>query len=172
MKNYKAPGPALDSARTHELVLETSCGEIVIALDVDRAPKTASSVAFLAGDGFYDGLKFHRIVKGFVIQGGDPEGTGRGGPGYTVVEAPPKDLKYDPGVVAMAKRADEAAGSSGSQFFICSGSQASSLPPEYALVGKVSDGMGVVALIERLGSSGDTITIDRAHIREAGGMGE
>ena len=127
----------------------TNCGAFTIALDVERAPKTAQSVASLARQGFYDGTIFHRIVAGFVIQGGDPTGTGTGGPGYSVEEAPPEDVQYTKGVVAMAKTAAEAPGTSGSQFYVVTGEDAG-LPPEYALVGEVSEGLDVV---ERIGSA-------------------
>jgi cyclophilin family peptidyl-prolyl cis-trans isomerase len=143
------PAEELTASDQVTVTLDTNCGSIPIALDTKRAPKTASSFASLARQGFYDGLSFHRIVPGFVIQGGDPQGTGIGGPGYKVVEAPPSDLRYAPGVVAMAKTGAEKPGTSGSQFFIVSGPQAESLPPDYALVGKVTgDGMKTVAKID------------------------
>ena len=99
-------------------VVQTSCGTFEIALDTTRAPKTANSFAFLAEEGFYDDLTFHRIVPGFVIQGGDPLGTGTGGPGYSVDEKPPANLAYTKGIVAMAKSSAEPPGRSGSQFFV------------------------------------------------------
>lgn len=143
------PTQQLTASDQVTVTLETNCGSIPIALDTKRAPKTASSFASLAKQGFYDGLSFHRVVPGFVVQGGDPKGTGMGGPGYKVVEAPPSDLSYTPGVVAMAKTELEKPGTSGSQFFIVSGPQAESLPPDYALVGKVTgDGMKTVAKID------------------------
>src|SRR5881394_3271503 len=133
------------------LVMQTNCGEIDIALDVRRAPKTASSVAYLVRRGFYDGLSFHRIAKlptggDFVIQGGDPTGTGNGGPGYSVHEKPPTGLRYSRGVVAMAKTEIEASGTSGSQFFIVTAEDAG-LPADYALLGKVVKGDDVVSKI-------------------------
>ncbi|MGH2688242.1 MAG: peptidylprolyl isomerase, partial [Actinomycetota bacterium] len=117
---------------TYRMTLETSQGPIVIELDSKRAPKTANSVVALANCGFYDGTTFHRVDKEFVIQGGDPEGNGSGGPEYKVVEAPPADLRYTPGVVAMAKTGAEAPGTSGSQFFIVTGTKVPDLPAEYA----------------------------------------
>ena len=105
-------------------VVETSCGTFDIALDTKRAPKTANSFAFLAEEGFYDDLTFHRIVPGFVIQGGDPLGTGTGGPGYSVDEKPPANLAYTKGIVAMAKSSAEPPGSSGSQFYVVTGADA------------------------------------------------
>lgn len=138
----------LDPDETYIWTLETSCGDIAIELDVERAPETANSVAFLTREGFYDGLLFHRIVKDFVLQGGDPQGNGQGGPGYDVVEPPPEELKYEEGLVAMAKSGQDPSGTSGSQFYIVSGDGASSLPPIYALLGKVIDGQDVIDEIE------------------------
>ena len=131
--------------------IETSCGDFTIALDSERAPKTVNSFAFLSEEGFYDGLPFHRIVPGFVIQGGDPLGNGTGGPGYSVDEKPPANLAYTKGIVAMAKSSAEPPGRSGSQFYVVTGADAG-LPPEYALVGKVSEGMDVVERIGKLGT--------------------
>jgi cyclophilin family peptidyl-prolyl cis-trans isomerase len=131
-------------------VVETNCGAFEIALDTRGNPKTAASFEHLANEGVYDGTWFHRIVPGFVIQGGDPDGTGTGGPGYSVVEAPPRDAEYTRGVVAMAKTQAEEPGTSGSQFFVVTGADAG-LPPDYAIVGKVRDGMDVVRTIESFG---------------------
>ena len=141
--SYKKPTVSADRTKSLTAVLDTSCGTIEIALDSKRAPKTVASFAFLAKKGFYDGLSFHRIVPGFVVQGGDPKGNGSGGPGYSVVEAPPEDLKYTRGVVAMAKTELEKPGTSGSQFFIVTAPDAG-LPPDYALVGEVSKGDDVL----------------------------
>ena len=140
------PSEALDPKKTYTATVGTSCGEFKIALDVERAPKTAASFAYLAREGFYDDTTFHRIVPGFVIQGGDPLGNGMGGPGYGVVETPPQSLRYTRGVVAMAKAGTEPAGASGSQFFVVTGEDAG-LPPDYALLGKVSEGQDVVDTI-------------------------
>jgi len=145
------PKTLLPRNKPATLVLNTNCGEIDIALDVKRAPRTASSVAYLVRKGFYDGLSFHRIAKlptggDFVIQGGDPTGTGNGGPGYSVREKPPTGLRYSRGIVAMAKTEIEPAGTSGSQFFIVTAEDAG-LPADYALLGKVSKGGDVVSKI-------------------------
>jgi peptidyl-prolyl cis-trans isomerase B (cyclophilin B) len=137
------PDVALDGSRTYVATVKTNCGTFEITLDAERAPKTGGSFKYLADQGFYDGLLIHRIVPGFVFQGGDPEGSGRGGPGYTVVEAPPQDLEYDQYVVAMAKTGDEPAGASGSQFFVVTGGEAEQLNPDYALLGKVTSGQDV-----------------------------
>jgi peptidyl-prolyl cis-trans isomerase B (cyclophilin B) len=149
--SFKAPKPTLKKGEPATAVVATSCGSFDIALATAQAPKTANSFAFLADQGFYDDLTFHRIAAGFVIQGGDPLGTGLGGPGYSVDEKPPENLAYTRGVVAMAKSGAEPPGRSGSQFFVVTGADAG-LGPEYALVGRVSKGMGVVERIGKLGT--------------------
>ncbi|MBK8295049.1 MAG: peptidylprolyl isomerase [Solirubrobacterales bacterium] len=154
------PTQVVEKGETASVTMETSEGSFTIALDTERAPVTANNFAYLTEKGFYDGLGFHRIVPDFVIQGGDPKGDGTGGPGYSVVDTPQKDLKYTPGVVAMAKSGTEAPGTSGSQFYVVTGSGGASLPPEYALVGKVSEGMDVVDKIGKLGGSDESPTKD------------
>lgn len=135
------------------VVVATSCGNFEIALDTVRAPLTASSFAYLARQGVYDGTAVHRIEPGFVIQGGDPSGDGTGGPGYFVDELPPQNLSYTRGTVAMAKSAAEPPGRSGSQFFVVTAADAG-LSPDYALLGKVTEGFDVVERIEQLGAPG------------------
>ena len=144
------PTEPLDPSKTWTLTFATSCGEFVVTLDVEGAPETAASLVALAEDGFYDDTVFHRIVPGFVIQGGDPTQSGSGGPGYQTVDAPPSDAAYVKGVMAMAKTATDPAGSSGSQFFVVTGADVG-LPPDYAIVGEVTDGLDVVELIGALG---------------------
>jgi peptidyl-prolyl cis-trans isomerase B (cyclophilin B) len=141
----------LNPAKKNTVTFATSCGSFTVTLDVESAPATTASVAALAQAGFYDNTVFHRIVPGFVIQGGDPTGTGTGGPGYKTVDAPADDAKYTEGVVAMAKAGDEAAGTSGSQFFVVTAPD-SGLPPDYAVIGTVTAGMEAVKRIESLGS--------------------
>jgi peptidyl-prolyl cis-trans isomerase B (cyclophilin B) len=141
------PHTKLDPKKTYVATVKTSCGDFKIKLDAKRAPITGGNFAYLVSKHFFDKLTFHRIVPGFVIQGGDPKGDGTGGPGYTVVEAPPKDLTYDAGVVAMAKTQTDPSGASGSQFFVVTGAGAASLQPIYALLGKVTQGMDVVKRI-------------------------
>jgi peptidyl-prolyl cis-trans isomerase B (cyclophilin B) len=140
------PKETLDPGKTYVATVSTNCGDFAITLDAKHAPKTGGSFKYLADKKFFDNTTFHRIVSGFVIQGGDPKGNGTGGPGYSVVEAPPQDLTYTKGVVAMAKTAAEPAGTSGSQFFVVTAEDAS-LPPDYALLGKVSSGQDVVDTI-------------------------
>jgi peptidyl-prolyl cis-trans isomerase B (cyclophilin B) len=162
-----APEGSLDTAKTYRLVFETSCGAFTVELDQESAPNTAPSLVSLAEDGFYDGTTFHRVVPGFVIQGGDPTGTGAGGPGYSTVDVPPAGAAYTSGVVAMAKAGNEPPGTSGSQFFVVTGADVG-LPPEYAIVGVVTDGMETVKAIEALGI-GDgpptqTVVIERVTV--------
>jgi cyclophilin family peptidyl-prolyl cis-trans isomerase len=153
------PKGRLDRSKTTVAKVTTNCGEFEITLDAKDAPKTGASFAHLAREGFYDGLIFHRIVPGFVIQGGDPTGTGEGGSGYSVVEAPPRDLAYEKGVVAMAKTEAEAPGTSGSQFFVVTAEDAQ-LPPDYALVGRVTKGQEVVDKIGVVPTGADDRPVD------------
>ena len=146
-----APKEPLAAGTTYNLVVTTNCGTFTVALDQKSAPKTAASLVSLARAGFFDDTIFHRIVPGFVIQGGDPTQSGTGGPGYTTIDQPPADARYTKGVVAMAKSGAEPAGSSGSQFFVVTADDAG-LPPDYAVVGEVTDGLDVV---ERIGALGD-----------------
>jgi peptidyl-prolyl cis-trans isomerase B (cyclophilin B) len=152
-KSVPCPTPTLAKGKQNVVVMKTSEGTFEITLDAERAPQTANAFAYLTKRGFYDGLTFHRVVKGFVIQGGDPNGDGSGGPGFSVTEAPPADLKYTRGVVAMAKTGAEPAGTSGSQFFVVTAADVG-LPPDYALVGRVTKGLGTVEEITSL-SQGD-----------------
>jgi peptidyl-prolyl cis-trans isomerase B (cyclophilin B) len=149
--SFKAPKNTVKPGEIVTATVETSCGTFDIALDSKRAPKTVNSFVFLSEEGFYDGLGFHRVVPEFVIQGGDPLGTGSGGPGYSVDEKPPANLAYTKGVVAMAKSPAEPPGRSGSQFFVVLSADVG-LPPEYALVGKVDKGFDVVERIGKLGT--------------------
>jgi cyclophilin family peptidyl-prolyl cis-trans isomerase len=151
----KKPTEKLDKSKTYIATLATSCGDIEITLDAKQSPITGGSFKYLADQKFYDGLTFHRIVPDFVIQGGDPAGTGEGGPGYSVEEAPPSDLKYTEGIVAMAKTEAEPAGTSGSQFFIVTGASAAQLGPDYALLGKVTKGMDVATKIGGIQAGSD-----------------
>jgi peptidyl-prolyl cis-trans isomerase B (cyclophilin B) len=165
--SFKKPKQVVKPGEEATVVMKTSCGTFKIALDTKRAPKTANSFAFLAEEGFYDDLSFHRVAPGFVIQGGDPEGTGSGGPGYSVDEKPPANLAYTKGIVAMAKTAAEPPGRSGSQFYVVTAADAG-LPPEYALVGKVSEGYATVARIDKLGTPEEkpkqTVLIEEATV--------
>jgi cyclophilin family peptidyl-prolyl cis-trans isomerase len=165
--SYSTPKQTVTKGEKLTAVVETSCGTFDIALDTKRAPKTVNSFVFLTGNNFYDGLTFHRVAPGFVIQGGDPLGTGTGGPGYSVNEKPPANLAYTKGVVAMAKSSAEPPGRSGSQFFVVLSADAG-LPPEYALVGKVDKGFDVVERIGNLGTPAEkpkqTVLIEKISI--------
>ena len=147
-----APKPTarLDPTKVYDVRFTTNCGAFTIRLAVKTAPKTAASFASLVRHGFFDATVFHRIVPGFVIQGGDPTASGLGGPGYTVVEAPPTATRYTLGVAAMAKAGDQPRGASGSQFFVVTAADAQ-LGPDYALLGHVVSGLAVVERIGRLG---------------------
>lgn len=168
--SFKAPKQTVQQGEKLTAVVETSCGRFDIALDTKRAPKTVNSFVFLAEEGFYDGLSFHRVVPEFVIQGGDPLGNGAGGPGYSVDEKPPANLAYTKGVVAMAKSPAEPPGRSGSQFFVVLSPDAG-LPPEYALVGKVDKGHDVVERIGKLGTPEEkpkqTVLIEKISIQKS-----
>ncbi len=165
-----AAAPPANEAAPADAVVRTSEGDFTIRLDAKTSPHTVASFEQLARKGFFDGTIFHRIVPGFVIQGGDPTGTGTGGPGYSTVDKPPAGARYTRGVVAMAKAGDEAPGTAGSQFFVVTGEDAG-LPPEYALLGKVVAGLPVVM---KIGSLGDPqterptkkVTIEKIAIRE------
>jgi peptidyl-prolyl cis-trans isomerase B (cyclophilin B) len=150
----KPPSKRLDPEQTYELVFATNCGSFTVTLDQAQSPATAASLVALARARFFDGTLFHRIVPGFVIQGGDPTQSGTGGPGYTTRDTPPAAARYVKGVVAMAKSQAESAGTSGSQFFVVTGADIG-LPPDYAIVGKVTQGLAVV---ERIGKLGDPAT--------------
>lgn len=147
---HEAPTEPLDSGKSYSLVFETSCGSFTVALDLESAPKTSASLVALAEDGYFDDTLFHRVVPGFVIQGGDPTQSGGGGPGYSTVDVPSSDATYTKGTVAMAKGETEPPGTSGSQFFVVTGEDAG-LPPDYAIVGEVTDGMDTVERIDALG---------------------
>ena len=152
-QHLQAPTTALDPAKTYTVTVQTNCGTFAFELDVEHSPRTSASVYDLVKRGFYDGLTFQRVVAGFVIQGGDPLGDGTGGPGYTVVEAPPAGTQYVAGDVAMAKTGAQPSGASGSQFFVVTGAnvtRSNGLTPDYALAGKVVSGMATVQAIGRL----------------------
>jgi peptidyl-prolyl cis-trans isomerase B (cyclophilin B) len=143
--------PLLDKSKAYTVNVLTNLGSFEIRLDVGDSPCTTSSFAALVRKRFFDGTRFHRIVPGFVIQGGDPTATGTGGPGYSVRDVPPRNSLYTEGVVAMAKSAAEPPGTAGSQFFVVTGVNAG-LPPEYAILGVVTKGLKVVRKIGRLGN--------------------
>ena len=150
----KAELASFEDGKTYDVVVDTNKGSFTFELATKTSPCTTASIAGLVKKAFFDGLTFHRIVPGFVIQGGDPAGTGSGGPGYSTVDAPPKDTQYTKGLVAMAKTAQDPPGTSGSQFFVVTGANVG-LPPDYAVLGHVTHGMDVVEKIGKLGNPSD-----------------
>jgi peptidyl-prolyl cis-trans isomerase B (cyclophilin B) len=159
------PKERLSASKTYVATVSTNCGDFEITLDSKRAPKTGGSFKYLADKGYFDNTKFHRVEGNFVIQGGDPNGDGTGGPDWRVVEAPPPDLAYTRGVVAMAKTEIERPGTSGSQFFVVVAEE-TPLPPEYALLGTVTKGMDdTVAKIAAVPVNGST-PVDPVVIRQ------
>lgn len=151
----------IDPSKTYTATISTSCGDIVVALDAKAAPKGVNNFVFLAKNHFYDGLSWHRVVKGFVIQGGDPKGDGTGGPGYSVVTELPGG-GYKLGTLAWAKTGSDPAGTAGSQFFVVSGTDTSALNQkvngqyQYGAFGNVTKGIDVAQKMESLApASGD-----------------
>ena len=149
----------LEEGKTYRLTVQTNKGPFTIELDRETAPCASASFVSLAQKGFFKGTKFHRIVPGFVIQGGDPTGKGTGGPGYSTVDVPPDDAKYTKGVVALAKTLSEPPGTAGSQFFVVT-AEDSGLGPDYAVLGKVVEGLDVVEKIGKLGGPDERPTED------------
>jgi peptidylprolyl isomerase len=141
------PEMGIDPAKRYTATMETSMGTLVIALDPIKAPKTVNSFVFLARYRYYEGIICHRIIQGFVIQGGDPTGTGSGGPGYKYADELPKAGQYEIGSLAMANAGPN---TNGSQFFIISGPSGVKLPPSYSLFGKVVKGLDVVEAMQNV----------------------
>ena len=137
----------IDPAKRYTATMDTSMGSMVIALDPIKAPKTVNSFVFLALNHYFDGIIFHRIINGFVCQGGDPTGTGRGGPGYRFDDELPKAGEYKIGSFAMANAGPN---TNGSQFFIISGPDGCRLPPAYSLFGQVVKGLDVVEAMQNV----------------------
>jgi peptidylprolyl isomerase len=139
-KFSEAPEMGIDPSKRYTATLSTNLGDIVIALDAVNAPKTVNNFVFLAAQHYYDGVIFHRIIKGFMCQGGDPTGTGTGGPGYKFSDEPVKQ-RYQLGSVAMANAGPN---TNGSQFFLISGASGVGLPPQYNHFGQIVKGMDVL----------------------------
>jgi cyclophilin family peptidyl-prolyl cis-trans isomerase len=162
------PDMVIDVSKRYVATMATSHGTMVIALDPLAAPRTVNSFVFLARDGYYDGVIFHRVIPGFVLQGGDPTGTGSGGPGYKFADELPAAGQYQVGSLAMANAGPN---TNGSQFFIISGADGVRLPPLYSLFGAVVSGGEVVEAINALGSPGagtpkERVTIESVTIEE------
>ena len=143
----------IDATKSYSATMVTSKGTLEILLDPLAAPKTVNSFVYLARWHYFDGIIFHRVIPGFVLQGGDPTGTGTGGPGYKFVDELPKAGRYELGSLAMANSGPN---TNGSQFFVISGPDGVGLPPLYSLFGKVVKGLDVVATIDALGSRSGT----------------
>ena len=138
------PAMQIDTTKKYNVRIETPRGDIVMELDPQLAPNTVNNFVALARDGYYDGLTFHRVVPDFVIQGGCPEGSGRGGPGYRFADEPVK-AEYTQGAVAMANAGPD---TNGWQFFICTDDCRSKLTPSYNLFGYVQEGMDVALAVQ------------------------
>jgi cyclophilin family peptidyl-prolyl cis-trans isomerase len=168
--SVKQPKPTQDLSPTNSYVvtMQTNCGSFSFKIDQKQSPHASASFVQLVQNGFFNDTVFHRIVPDFVIQGGDPTGTGTGGPGYETVDKPPASAAYKHGTVAMAKTASEPAGTAGSQFFVVTAMPATQLPPDYAIIGQVTDGIDVVDLIGRQGSQDGTpsqiVEIEKASV--------
>jgi cyclophilin family peptidyl-prolyl cis-trans isomerase len=151
-----APELGIDPSKRYTATMSTSMGDMVIALDPIKAPKTVNNFVFLALHHYFDGIIFHRIINGFVCQGGDPTGTGRGGPGYRFEDELPKPREYQIGSVAMANAGPN---TNGSQFFLISGPSGAGLPPQYSLFGKIVKGLDVLDAMQRVSTDRN----DRPH---------
>jgi cyclophilin family peptidyl-prolyl cis-trans isomerase len=168
-QRFDGPPPmVIDPAKRYTAEVVTSKGTMVVALDATAAPSTVNNFVFLSRWHYYDGIVFHRIIPGFMLQGGDPEGSGRGGPGYRFDDELPAPGRYEIGSLAMANAGPN---TNGSQFFIVSGPDGTALPPSYSLFGKVANGLDVVKAIESVGSrSGapsEEVVIESVTITEA-----
>jgi cyclophilin family peptidyl-prolyl cis-trans isomerase len=163
-----APPMIIDTTKSYLATMVTSHGTMEFLLDAASAPHTVNSFVFLARWHYYDGIVLHRIIPGFVLQGGDPTGTGAGGPGYRFDDELPKPGRYELGSLAMANAGPN---TNGSQFFIISGPDGMRLPPLYALFGKAVKGLDVVSAIDAVGTpSGkprETVTIESLTITES-----
>ncbi|MDE0122025.1 MAG: peptidylprolyl isomerase [bacterium] len=147
-RNFPTPPPmCIDPDKSYTAVMETSMGTLTIALDAISAPLTVNNFVVLARYHYYEGVIFHRIIEGFVCQGGDPTGTGRGGPGYRFADELPRPGLYEVGSLAMANAGPN---TNGSQFFIISGPHGRRLPPQYSLFGKVVAGLDVVDAMQKV----------------------
>jgi peptidylprolyl isomerase len=135
-----APPMVIDPAKRYSAEMVTSIGTMVISLDAATAPNTVNNFVFLSRYHYYDGIIFHRVINGFMCQGGDPTGSGTGGPGYRFGDELPAPGRYELGSVAMANAGPD---TNGSQFFIITGNSGTQLPPQYSLFGKVVSGIEV-----------------------------
>ncbi|MDJ0767987.1 MAG: peptidylprolyl isomerase [Ilumatobacter sp.] len=163
------PEMGIDTSKRYSATMSTSMGDMVIALDPIQAPNTVNSFVFLALHHYFDGIIFHRIINGFVCQGGDPTGTGRGGPGYRFDDELPRPGQYEIGSVAMANAGPN---TNGSQFFLISGPNGAGLPPQYSLFGKIVKGLDVLDAMQNVPTGPgdrpkDDVTINSVTITQA-----
>lgn len=147
-----APPMCIDEAKEYSATVRTDAGKVEIDLDAKAAPQTVNNFVVLARYNYYDGLTFHRVIKNFMAQGGDPSGDGSGGPGYQFDDELPDQGEYEVGSVAMANAGPN---TNGSQFFVITGDSGVQLPPDYSLFGTVTKGKDVVTTIEEDGSAGE-----------------
>ncbi|HNI34199.1 MAG TPA: peptidylprolyl isomerase [Microthrixaceae bacterium] len=144
---FSGPMPmTIDPEKSYQATISTSAGDMVAFLHPSKAPKTVNNFVNLARYHYYDGLVFHRVINGFMIQGGCPEGSGRGGPGYRFEDELPQPRQYEIGSLAMANAGPN---TNGSQFFIVSGPSGVGLPPQYSLFGKLIAGLDVLDAIQK-----------------------
>ena len=141
------PEMVIDTAGSYSAEMVTSMGSMTIHLDPVRAPKTVNNFVFLARQGYFDGVIFHRVIDGFVVQGGAPPGTGRGGPGYRFEDELPQPGRYELGALVMANAGPD---TNGSQFFVITGPSGVGLPPQYSLFGQVVKGLDVADAMQRV----------------------
>ena len=153
-QHFDSPPPMIiDTAKAYTATMVTSKGTLEIVLDALGAPVTVNSFVFLARWHYYDGVIFHRVIPGFVVQGGDPTGTGSGGPGYTIADELPKAGSPTYPLYSLAMANTGAANTGGSQFFIITGPSGEQLPATYSLFGQVISGQSVAKAINNAGST-------------------
>ncbi|MHB1782220.1 MAG: peptidylprolyl isomerase [Acidimicrobiales bacterium] len=168
-RRFDGPPPmCVDLSKRYTALVKTTKGDLTVALDAIGAPRTVNNFVVLARYHYFDDVAFHRIIPGFVVQGGDPTGSGSGGPGYRFEDELPAPGRYEIGSLAMANAGPD---TNGSQFFIISGPQGAALPPAYSLFGKVVAGLDVVAALEQAGSRtgkpSERVAIESVEITEA-----
>ena len=165
----EAPPMCIDTTKSYTAVMDTSLGSITIELDAAAAPRTVNNFVFLARYRYYEGIIFHRIINGFMCQGGDPTGTGRGGPGYRFEDELPAAGSYRIGSLAMANAGPN---TNGSQFFMVSGASGAGLPPQYSLFGQITDGLDVLDAMQNVATDRgdrphDDVVINSVVVSEA-----
>ena len=166
---FSEPFPMyIDPEKSYQAEIVTNHGTMTAFLHANDAPKTVNNFVNLARYHYYDGIIFHRIIREFMIQGGDPEGSGRGGPGYKFEDELPAPGKYKIGSLAMANSGPD---TNGSQFFVISGDAGVALPPSYSLFGKITEGLDTVEALDALGTAGgtptETVTINSVTVTES-----